>query len=681
MTRSRLQIPPTRAVGYLAFLAVLTITVSVIFLLYNLRGREMEHARVETVSLTKVFMRQTEQNLDNIDLVLRGVQERLQNPYGSQFDLDSMPTHLLLSARVGSVRHISSLALIDADGYVVNTSREYPFKPIPVTDRVYFSHFANQSPSTGLFIDKPVRSRRDNTWHWHLSRALHGPDGKFRGVVVATVDVVQFEQLYNFVKLDFERPFSIYLADGTLVASIPHREAQIGDRAPELGQDKLPIAGEEVRMLTHARGDGGRQGFALGHASQFPILVSVTNDEEEALYSWRETAWPILIGSILVCVLIIVAATLLVLELIREQDLANELTGAHDRFHQTIDSVMDGIVAADESQNILVFNPAAERMFGYSAETVIGQPLKQLLPHRMRETHHQHVDSFIATGVASRTMGPQLEIVGRRADGSEFPIESTISQTLIGGKRQVTAVLRDVTDRRRHEDNLREVNAQLRKLSESLQTVREEERSRISRELHDELGQQLTGLKLEFSWLGNRMLEGREVTREEIQAMRLLLDNSLAAVRRISTELRPLILDDLGFAEAVTWQVEEFGRRTGIETALDLSYAPKVTNDIIASGLFRIVQESLTNVSRHAQASKVGVCIVGDASQLILTVQDNGKGISEARRRSNGIGLVSMRERAIALGATFAIESAPGDGCTIMVTLPLIESDFSHSIA
>ena len=276
-------------------------------------------------------------------------------------------------------------------------------------------------------------------------------------------------------------------------------------------------------------------------------------------------------------------------------------------------------------------------------------------------------------------MGPQLEIMGRRADGSEFPIESTISQTLIGGKKQVTAVLRDVTERRRNEENLREMNAQLRKLSESLQTVREEERSRISRELHDELGQQLTGLKLEFSWLGNRMLEGREVTREEIQAMRLLLDNSLSAVRRISTELRPLILDDLGFAEAVAWQVGEFGKRTGIETALDLTYAPHITDDIVASGLFRIIQESLTNVTRHAQASRVGVCMVGDSDNLVLTVQDNGKGISDARRRSDGIGLVSMRERAIALGATFDIQSAPGDGCTIIVTLPLDESGFSKS--
>lgn len=670
MIRSHLQIRPTRAVGFLALVAIVTIAVSVVFLLYNLRDREMEHARIETVSLTKVFMRQTEQNLDNIDLVLKGVQERLQNPYGSQFELNSLPTHLLLSARIASMRHLSALFIVDADGMVVNSSREYPIRQVSVTDREYYKSFL-AGKDRGLYLDRPVRSRRDGAWNWHLARHINGPDGKLRGIIVATVNVPQFEQLYNFVKLDFERPVSIYLADGTLVASIPHRESQIGDLAPELGADKLPVPGDEVRMLTHARGDGGRQGFALGRAERYPMLVSVTNDEEEALYSWRETAFPIFAGSILICVLIVVAAVLLVNELLREEELSSELSGANNRYHQTIDSVMDGIVAVDESHRILVFNPAAERMFGVSAKAMLGQPLDQLIPTHLQDTHRQHISTFKASGGVSKGMGPQLEITGRRADGTEFPIESSVSQAMIAGKRQLTAVLRDVTERRRNEDSLREMNLQLRQLSESLQTVREEERSRISRELHDELGQQLTGLKLEFSWLSKRMLEGRGVTAEEMHAMRLLLDNALASVRRISTELRPLILDDLGFSEAVAWQVEEFGKRTGIDVGLELTDAARVKDDAVASGLFRIVQESLTNIARHAQATTAGVCIVANTEDLILTVQDNGKGITDTSKRGTGIGLVSMRERAIALGGEFSIHSSPGEGCTIEVRLPL----------
>jgi signal transduction histidine kinase len=194
------------------------------------------------------------------------------------------------------------------------------------------------------------------------------------------------------------------------------------------------------------------------------------------------------------------------------------------------------------------------------------------------------------------------------------------------------------------------------------------------------LGQQLTGLKLEFSWLSNRLLEGREVTREEIQAMRAQLDDSIAAVRRISTELRPLILDDLGFADAVSWQVEEFKRRTGIETALELESAPLQVSDDVSSGLFRIVQESLTNIARHAKATQVRVSVQADSRKLVLTVSDNGIGISDSRQRGDGIGLISMRERASAMGASFNIQSAVGKGCVIVVSLSVESEALGESV-
>jgi PAS domain S-box-containing protein len=680
MSRHHLQIRPTRAVGFLALVAILAVALSVAVLLYNLRDRELQHARLETVSLTKVFMHQTEQNVESIDAVLKGVQERLQNAYGSQFELNSVPTHLLLNARIGGARHIRALYIVDAKGQVVNSSQEYPVQPASVADRDYFRTFQN-SRDRGLFIDRPSRSRRDGSWNWHLARRLSSPDGTFRGVIVVSINISLFEQLYNYVKLDFERPFSIYMDDGTLVASIPHRESQIGDRAPELGSEPLPVMGEDVRMQTHARGDGGRQGFALGHTDAYPMLVSVTNDEEEALFSWRETAWPIVAGAVLMGLLIAGAATMLVNELLREEALAAELSGAHDRYHQTIDSVMDGIVAVDDAHKILVFNPAAERMFGLPAHAAIGQPLDKLLPHDIGQAHRQYVDEFVESAQPSKAMGAHLDVMGRRADGSEFPIESTVSQTVIGGKRQMTAVLRDVTERRRNEENLREMNAQLRQLSESLQTVREEERSRISRELHDELGQQLTGLKLEFAWFCNRLREGREVTADEINGMRTSLDTALASVRRISSELRPLILDDLGFAEAIAWQADEFGKRTDTLVKLDIAGAERVVDQGMASGLFRIVQESLTNIARHAQASAVDIYIGCDDENLNLVIQDNGKGMATSDRRKSGIGLVSMRERAIALGGSFAIFSDPGHGTTIEVQLPLTLDSFSETAA
>ncbi len=184
--------------------------------------------------------------------------------------------------------------------------------------------------------------------------------------------------------------------------------------------------------------------------------------------------------------------------------------------------------------------------------------------------------------------------------------------------------------------------------------------------MHDDLGQQLTGLKLELSWLSNRLKEGRPAPPEKTDTMRHQLDDAIAAVRRISTELRPLILDDLGFGEAVVWQAGVLSKRTGLEIDLDLSAAALVKNDVLATALFRVVQESLTNIVRHANAEQVEIRLAAEGDDLLLTVRDNGMGIATGAIKG-GIGLVSMRERATALGGQFNISSVPGDGTVIEV--------------
>lgn len=665
----RLQIRQTHSVGVLAAFTIATMVVAVIFLLWGLRDRELEHARLETIALTQMLMEQTEQNFESADLVLQGVQERLTTAYGSQFALDSLPIHLLLNNRLSGMRQLRSIFVIDAQGMLINSSRDFPIPRSSVADRGYYKVFA-QGRAESLFIDRPVHSRIDNSWTLHLSRRLIGSDGKFRGVVVAAINISQLEQLYENMKLDYVRPIAIYLADGTLVASFPHRESMLSERASELTNEHLPEKGNEIRIVHHVSGGGGREVFSLGRLVGYPLLLSVTDDEDSALASWRETAVPIAIGATLVSIFTALLAMLLISKLKSKEELTFALHVANDLYQQTVDSVMDAIVAVDESLNIVLFNPAAENMFGLKASAVIGKPFDMLIPERLRAKHLIHVGRFVDTEAGSRTMAPQLEIAGRRADGKEFPIESTISKSLIGGKLQMTAVLRDVTEHRLAEIELREVNRQLRNLSASLQNVREEERTRISRELHDELGQQLTGLKLSLSWLGTRLKEGRTTAPDTVDEMRYLLDAAIASVRRISTELRPLILDDLGFGEAMSWQTLEFTKRSNLEVTLNLPAADDVHEDELATALFRIVQESLTNVARHANATRVKIDLVAEGGKLVLTINDNGQGIQN-NAKQGGIGLVSMRERANSIGAQFNIISDPGVGTTIEVTIPL----------
>jgi PAS domain S-box-containing protein len=668
----RLQIRQTQAVAILAALTIAAIVLSVTFLIWQLRENELEHARLETSSLTEMLMDQTQQSFASADLVLQGVQERLSNAYGRQFALDSAATHLLLSARVAGMRQLSSIFLINSNGTVINSSLDYPMPKFAVADREYFTHFSRDGGQT-TFISKPLRNRVNNGWSLYVARPLFETNGKFRGVVAAAVSIPQLEKMYQLVKLDYERPIALYLADGTLIASLPHREQTIGTHPAELTNQLFPIKDNEIKTIRHINSDGERESLSLGRLAKFPLLISVTDDEVLSLASWRETATPIGLGAALVCIFTATIAMFLIGKLKSKEMLALALRTANDLYQHTINSVMDAIVAIDETQHIVLFNPAAEIMFGRKAGEVIGQSFDMLIPARIHARHQGHVARYAHTQPGSRAMNPQLEITGRRADGQEFPIESTISKSIVGGKLQMTAVLRDVTEHRQAENDLRKANKQLRDLSTSLQQVREQERARLSRELHDELGQQLTGLKLSLSWLGSRLKDGRTATPDAVDEMRYLLDGAIASVRRISTELRPLILDDLGFGEAITWQTTEFTKRSTLEVTLNLPAAPEVEDDQLKTALFRIVQESLTNVTRHANATKVKIELVANADRLVLTISDNGQGFQD-NARQGGIGLVSMRERAYSVGAKFSILSGLnhgiGAGTTIEVTIP-----------
>lgn len=668
----RLSFKPAHSIILLAGITVCVVLLAVLLLLRDLRVRELARSRLETQGLAQLFMRQTEQSLESADMVLQGVQERLQTAYGRQFALDSEQINLLLNTRAQFLKAAGTLMLVDKRGNVVNSSLNAPELGTNVAHLNFFKVL--QDKDAGLLIDRPSKTQQKDVWTLNLVRRLNGKKNEFGGVVVVTLQIANLEQLFSHVKLEYDRPISIYMADGSLVASSPHRENLMGAMTPELSRETLPQVGGESRLIHHRSGDGAVVVFSLGRLKSFPFLVSVMNDEELALASWRETSVPIALGSVLMLIAIVSVAGFLIREIEREEKMTLALNEAHVRYHHTVESVMDAIVGIDENQHIQLFNPAAESMFQMKAVEVLGENLSILLPDVMRQAHIGHVEDFAGSLGESRAMAPRLDVMGRRADGTEFPIESTISKTLMGGKVQMTAVLRDVTQRRRAEFELRHMNAQLRELSASLQEVREQERSRIARELHDDLGQQLTGLKLELAWLGSRIKEGREMPFERVTDMKRMLDVAISSVRRISSDLRPLILDDLGFAEAVQWHASEVMERSNLKLELDLTAHKMVNDDARATALFRIVQEALTNILRHAQAENVAITLSVEGNFLCLRIQDDGLGMPE-KIRVGGMGLLSMRERAVALGGEFSLSKAKEGnakaGVSIEVRLPL----------
>jgi PAS domain S-box-containing protein len=342
------------------------------------------------------------------------------------------------------------------------------------------------------------------------------------------------------------------------------------------------------------------------------------------------------------------------------------------RHDAIVQSAMDAIITVDADQRIILFNAAAEQMFGCAAADAVGGSLDRFIPERFRPVHRGHVEQFGRTGDTARRMGAQTALWALRADATEFPIEASISQATVGGDRLFTVILRDVSARVRAETELRRTHEQLRELAGAMQEVREAERTRIARELHDELGQALTGLKMDVELIAQMTPRERSDLLERTAAMRDLLDATVATTRRISTDLRPLVLDDLGLGAAVEWLVQNVAQRAGLACELDFDPAFAQLGEPHASALFRIMQESLTNIVRHARARRVGVRLERAGAAAILSVSDDGVGMDAgARAKPRSFGLRGISERVLLLGGAVTITSRPGEGTIVVARIPL----------
>lgn len=665
---------PTTALALFSALTGAAVILGTVWALWSLRDRELTRAEREAANLAQILAEQTARAMQGVDLMLRQTQERIQADEATSFLMDERGVHRLLSARISGAPQVRAQSLFDAQGRLWRSSTAYPTPKLDVSDHEFFA-VHRDNPSSGLFFDHPARSRIDGAWGVQVSRRLDWRKGGFRGVIAVTVDPAYFEALYQTLRLELGTNIALYLTDGRLMASEPRFEDLMGRSFSD-----SPVF-EALAVQAGTANRGGilpmqqHQGRIIGYREVpgFPLVVAVALDGEAMLASWRQHASLFAGGVLAVLVLLGVAATLLARELARDEALTGALAESEARMQGVIHSAMDAIITVDETQRVVLFNPAAEGMFGCPAAVALGEPLDRFVPDRFRAAHRRHVANFRDDAARNRAMGERLEIYGMRANGEEFPIDASISRVEADGKLLYTAVVRDITRRREGERQLRESHRQLRELSASLQTVREEERMRIARELHDELGQQLTGLKLDVSWMGTRLKEDKTGLFDKINHLKETLNRTVAAVRRISSELRPLLLDDLGLVPAVEWLRDDFQNRTGMAVELHIAGREWSIPTEVATAAFRILQESLTNIAKHADANQVWIALVVSAQTLHLSVRDDGCGMDEAAPpKPRSFGLLGMRERAIMLGGEVRVSSQPGAGTTIEVELPLV---------
>ncbi|MCW5632861.1 MAG: PAS domain S-box protein [Rubrivivax sp.] len=353
--------------------------------------------------------------------------------------------------------------------------------------------------------------------------------------------------------------------------------------------------------------------------------------------------------------------------LLRDLTLEDSLRGEIDTLTRRLYAALDATPVAvwiAEDEHIFYANAIAAHLVGEAdAAALHGRRLGDWLTE----------PTLLALRAARRggETGPTVRVAGqlRQRGGALREIEAVVAPLPDHGHAVVQMVLEDVTERRRASAELERSGRELRRLQANVVEAREEERRRIARELHDELGQRLSALKMEVGALAARA--GLPAHEAPLAGMLVMLDETVAAVRRIASDLRPLMLDDLGLNAAIEWLARDTARRTGIEVEVQLGELAEPPDNRLATALYRMVQEGLTNVIRHAQARHVEVQLRQQRGAVVLSVADDGVGLPEAGTlRDDAYGLLGMRERAAMLGGSLEMQNVAGGGARLTVRMP-----------
>ncbi|TDV49053.1 multi-sensor signal transduction histidine kinase [Pseudomonas graminis] len=424
------------------------------------------------------------------------------------------------------------------------------------------------------------------------------------------------------------------------------------------------------------------------------LNVIPARDLEQLHTQWLQPKYPQISESpglwkniaLLLLVLLLASAAIVYWQRKQQQQLEKQLLGARDdiarrlageealRLAQfSIDQSTVGILWVNWDSHVRYANQAAETMLGYAPGGVVDRPLIDFEPGL-------NMDRWLNLWKTARSSeeGPQnYESNCVRADGSILPADVSLSFLRFRDAEYLVVFITDVTERRRSLAALQESEArlqvlaeQLRELSAHLETVREEEKARIAREVHDELGQMLTVLKLETSMCELAYADLDPGLRDRLNSMKRLIAQLFQLVRDVATALRPPILD-AGIASAIEWQARRFEARTQIPCLVQVPDNLPSLPDATAIGLFRILQESLTNVMRHAEAHTVELSLTLSDDVLCMRIADDGKGFDLRAERPASFGLVGMRERVLIMGGQLHLDTLPGEGTTLRIHIPL----------
>ncbi len=373
-------------------------------------------------------------------------------------------------------------------------------------------------------------------------------------------------------------------------------------------------------------------------------------------------------------------------EIMRRIQMEKDLIESQRFVHRIADATPNILYLYDviDNRNIYV-NSIVKEVLGYSPEAI--KKMKSAFFKALLHPDDTPVISSMAERFLKAKDGDIIESEYRLKNAKGewrwfYSRDIVFKRTSDGLLKLILGISQDITERKVVEQELNNSREQLRILLAHLQSVREDERTRISREIHDELGQSLTALKIDLSWLLKRLSKEQKPLVEKVELMSNLIDMNIQTVKRISAELRPGLLDDLGLPAAFEWQAEDFQKRTGIHCKVRIQPEDIALDRNLSTAIFRIFQETLTNVVRHAKAKNVGVTLTKKKEEVLLEVKDDGKGITEKQISSpKSIGLIGMRERVHFFGGGVKISGKKDKGTVVTVTIPIKKATESGGAA
>ena len=344
--------------------------------------------------------------------------------------------------------------------------------------------------------------------------------------------------------------------------------------------------------------------------------------------------------------------------------LDRELKKSEIKYRTLFEQSLDPIFICDDREIIIDANQAMIDLFGYSLDSIIGNRVEFLFEKGQDYTTFM---KEVREKSAMSNFGTRLVCSNNRTIDVQITLKSWDHDRLRGGYQ---GIIRDITQYKLYFEELLYSRQELRNLTAHVESLREKERTDIAREIHDVLGQHLTALRLDLSWIRKRLKPEDAEFIEKTSAMDGIINEIIMTVRRLSSSLRPGILDDLGLSAAIEWQAEEFRKRTGYECSVSCDEIGELPEDKSVA-LFRIFQESLTNIIKHAGASRVLISLEKKAGQIEMVISDNGKGLcSDDLRIKGSYGIIGMRERVKLFNGTLSIDGKEGAGTTVKVQFP-----------